>query len=1173
MSPRPLIATYRTAVALLALVLLVAVMPQPAAEAQPVNQITNGGFDDGLNGWEAFPAPFIDADGFGCIDVAAGAGAYATLIGQNVAMEAGETYELNFTAKLAGGGVPDAIRTVVQLNVDPFTQYLPEQAIAGQLSTTPQAFSFTFTAAEDQDPVLAAIVQQPQDNVEAYVVCVDDVELLGGAEPIAYQPETGPRVRVNQVGYFAEGPKNATVVTDASGPIAWELAGADDEVVASGQTTPEGTDPTAGLAVHTIDFSDVSETGEGFTLTADGETSHPFAIGVADVYDQLRTDALDYYYPTRSGIEITDTDELAPTDIGGDSYSRAAGHLGSALPDGDPDRDPAARPSSETANTGDYDVGCQSIDNQTQGGQPVYDEGFWTCPDAYRLDVIGGWYDAGDHGKYVVNGGISVAQVLSIHERTLTADTEADALADGTLAIPEQDNGVPDVLDEARWQLEFLLRMQVPAGTPDFMVGDQAVDLSGLVHHKVHDEGWTGLPLAPVDDPQVRSLHRPSTAATLNLAAAAAQGARLFEPYDPDFAAELLAAAETAWAAANRVPDLYATAADGQDGGGPYDDDDVTDEFYWAAAELYLTTGASAYLTAVEESPFHLNGAEDPFVSGGFAWGDVAALARMDLATVDSDIPDHDEIVESVVMAAGAYADDQAAQPFGQAYPGDEDGDFVWGSNSAVLNTQIVMATGFDLSGDEQLRAAVAESMDYLLGRNALGWSYLTGYGAEGFTSVNQHSRWWADQLVGSSPNPPPGVISGGPNSTSETWDPVISSLYPAADCPPQQCYVDDIQSWSTNELTINWNAPMAWIASFLADQDELEPTAGPDGSGGEDAVEVIRIEPGDGTNHAELSVAFSMLTDSGTDTWTDTDTETDSTPLRVGAGPDGDGSDVDEVLLASAEVFADALASGPLQGDSPLLLTDPDELPDVVLAELNRLGPATVRILGGVDAVSADVQAAVEAAGFAVERSAGPTRLETAVAVAAEVGDDEVDPLITRAYAGTTDATQAFADALAAGGWAAADAAPVLLTESDRLSTTTADALEDAADTVLIGGTDALTAAVADEVEAVTGAAPGRVAGATRFDTAAAVSIARGFETRAPTTIILIEGQTDTGWAAGFVAARSAALFDAPIVLANGDTLPDATEQVLAGAADREITVICAASEAACDAAVDLLD
>ena len=100
-----------------------------------------------------------------------------------------------------------------------------------------------------------------------------------------------------------------------------------------------------------------------------------------------------------------------------------------------------------------------------------------------------------------------------------TRFTDRQALGDSTLPLPERGNDVPDVLDEARWELEWMLTMQVPAGKP----------LAGMVHHKVHDHQWTGLPLDPAADDKVRELHRPSTAATLNLAAVAAQGARIFD--------------------------------------------------------------------------------------------------------------------------------------------------------------------------------------------------------------------------------------------------------------------------------------------------------------------------------------------------------------------------------------------------------------------------------------------------------------------------------------------------------------------------------------------------------------------------------------------------------------------------------------------------------------------
>jgi endoglucanase len=469
----------------------------------------------------------------------------------------------------------------------------------------------------------------------------------------------------------------------------------------------------------------------------------------------MAIDAMSFYYPQRSGVAIDDA--VAP------GYGRAAGHVDVAP-------------------------------NQGDGAVPCYAD---ACD--YTLDVTGGWYDAGDHGKYVVNGGISVAQLMSVYERAMHAPTgDAGRLADGSLRIPEHGNGVPDVLDEARWEIEFLMSMQVPAGE----------ELAGMAHHKIHDEHWTGLPLMPADDPQARFLEPPSTAATLNLAAAAAQAARLLAPYDAAFAAQCLEAAETAWEAALAHPDIY--AVDRGDGGGPYGDSDVTDEFYWAAAELFLTTGAKSYEEFILDSKLH---DADSFGAGAFHWGSVAALAKLDLALVPNALPGRDDLVAQVVSGADKYLELQAASPWNLSYG--SDGTFDWGSNSAVLNELVVVATAFDLTGEARYREGVMTGLDYILGRNALGNSYVTGYGSH--DSRNMHSRWYANQLDPSLPNPPAGTLAGGPNSFAATWDPVAQRWL--GGCAPQRCYIDDIGSWATNELTINWNAPLAQIANFAADQ------------------------------------------------------------------------------------------------------------------------------------------------------------------------------------------------------------------------------------------------------------------------------------------------------------------------------------------------------------------
>ncbi|MFC4144939.1 glycoside hydrolase family 9 protein [Micromonospora mangrovi] len=719
-------------------------------------QLQNGDFSAGVAPWFSYgTGPLAVTDGRLCTTVAGGlANPWDAGIGEDaVPLTAGAEYQLSFDVSATPGA---AVKAVLQQGSAPYTSYAAVDATATGTATH---VTRTFTAPADNAG--AQLVFQLGGNAQAQTFCLDNVSLRGGQAAPPYEPDTGPRVRVNQVGYLPGGPKNATVVTTATDPLDWQLTSAAGAVVASGRSTPRGVDAASDQNVQTVDFSAFRTPGTGYRLVVDGETSHPFDIS-GTLYDRLRADSLQFFYAQRSGTPIDG-------DLIGAAYARPAGHLGVA------------------PNQGDTDVPCQP----------------GVCD--YRLDVRGGWYDAGDHGKYVVNGGIATYQLLNAFERTKTAESAAggDGLGDSTLRVPERGNKVPDVLDEARWELEFLLRMQVPAGKP----------LAGMVHHKIHDRAWTGLPLAPQDDPQPRELHPPSTAATLNLAAVAAQCARLFAPYDAAFAARCGSAAKTAYAAAKAHPAIYASAADGT-GGGAYEDDKVADEFYWAAVELWLTTGEKAYLTDLTASPLHTADVFDP--AGAFGWQSVAGLGRLDLATVPNGLPaaEKTRIRASVTAAADRYLAALRAQAYGLPLPGDA-ASYVWGSNSNVVNNAVVLGTAFDLTRDAKYRDGAVQTADYLLGRNALNMSYVTGWGEQ--NSHHQHSRIFAHQLNPDLPNPPAGSLAGGPNAGLQ--DPYAANLL--AGCKPQLCYVDDINSYSTNEVAINWNSALAWLASFLADQGD----------------------------------------------------------------------------------------------------------------------------------------------------------------------------------------------------------------------------------------------------------------------------------------------------------------------------------------------------------------
>ncbi|MFF5258067.1 glycoside hydrolase family 9 protein [Actinomadura viridis] len=567
--------------------------------------------------------------------------------------------------------------------------------------------------------------------------------------------DPGPAVKVNQVAYVPGQVKQATLVSSATAPADWTLRNSSGQAVASGRTTVKGTDALSGDHVHLIDFSSFDTTGTGYTLTADGATSHPFDIS-AGALRELRYDALEFFYHQRSGTPID-------ARYVGAAYARPAGHVDVA------------------PNQGDGNVPCRT-----------------SC--GYTLDVRGGWYDAGDHGKYVVNGGISTWQLLDEYERAvhLGGPGAADALGDGTLAIPERDNGVPDILDEARWEVEFLLKMQVPAGRPN----------AGMAHHKIHDQNWTGLPLRPHDDPQPRLLSPVSTAATLNLAAVAAQAARIWKDIDPAFAERCLAAAQRAYSAAKANPGAIASPNDNM-GGGTYDDPSVTDEFYWAAAELYTTTSEPSYRADVTGSPLY-RGAS--FRQRGFDWGWVGGLGDTTLAVVPNGLPSAD--VTATRQAMAAFADTLLGQTASQGYPAPNgNSTYYWGSNGQVANNAMVLALAHDFTQDGKYRNGVFSALSYLMGRNPLNQSYIAGYGEQ--ASRNVHHRFWARALDASLPSAPPGSLAGGPNA--QLQDPVAQARLQG--CAPQRCYLDDIEAYSVNEVTINWNSALAWLTGWAAEK------------------------------------------------------------------------------------------------------------------------------------------------------------------------------------------------------------------------------------------------------------------------------------------------------------------------------------------------------------------
>lgn len=591
-----------------------------------------------------------------------------------------------------------------------------------------------------------------------------------GGKGVKWAESSAPAVRVNQLGYLSDGAKWASVRTTESRPLPARLRSG-DKVLWSGQSVVFGRDEASGDHIHWVEFTAFQNEGTELILHVGQEKSFPFVVS-SEVYRELPLDALKYFYHNRSGTPI-----IMPYAVD-QSFTRPAGHLS------------------------DQKVPC------------------WNSQEcSYFLDVSGGWYDAGDYGKYVVNGGISAWTLLSLYERLDYLSGTAAAWGDRTLNIPESGNGVPDLLDEARFEVEFLLKMQVPEGQ----------ELAGMAHHKIHDHTWSDLAIEPPEQADNRGLHPPSTAATLNLAAVAAQSARVFRKWDPEFANRCLTSAQVAYRAAVAHPDRLAPELDKQ-GGGPYADKFVSDEFFWAESELFLSTGEQKYWEKLKTSPHfrafptslqHPDGGSDgDGVSGSMSWQSTAGLGWISLAMAPSELSDseRDYFRHSIVAAGETYLRAIAREGYRLPMNLGKSKKYPWGSNSFVLNNMIVLSLAYDFTHKREYADGVVQGMDYLLGRNGMAQSYLTGYGSVPLTQP--HHRFWANSLNESYPKPPPGAVSGGPNSSLQDPQTKKSGLSPSL--PPQKCFVDHIDAWSVNEVTINWNAPLAWVAIFLREWDEV---------------------------------------------------------------------------------------------------------------------------------------------------------------------------------------------------------------------------------------------------------------------------------------------------------------------------------------------------------------
>lgn len=401
-------------------------------------------------------------------------------------------------------------------------------------------------------------------------------------------------------------------------------------------------------------------------------------------------------------------------------------------------------------------------------------------PEGTRISSPKGWYDAGDYNKYIVNSGITVYTLLAAWEQFPALFTVQN------LNIPESGNDLPDVLDEVLWNLEWMLTMQDPA--------------DGGVYHKLTNKGFDGN-VMPHEAKGERYVVAKGTAATLDFAAVMAHASRVFKPFEaqrPGLSARLREAATAAWRWAQAHPHVtFKNPPDVRTG--EYGDTRLDDELAWAAAELYLTTGEAAYRDVL---------ALDRHTVRVPSWGDVVGLAWMSLAQNRDKLTKAD--AELVTRRVRAFGDELAALWRDSAYrlTMESANDYVWGSNAHALNQALMLIQAYRVGNDRAQLDAAQSVLDYVLGRNPLGMSYVTGFGQR--SPLHPHHRPSEADGVEA---PVPGFIVGGPNPGQQDQKncPV---RYPSS--LPALSYIDHGCSYAANEVAINWNAPLVYVAAAL---------------------------------------------------------------------------------------------------------------------------------------------------------------------------------------------------------------------------------------------------------------------------------------------------------------------------------------------------------------------
>lgn len=550
-------------------------------------------------------------------------------------------------------------------------------------------------------------------------------------------------IKVNQIGYQTNEQKIAVIEPSVKAK-SFSLKDAKGRTVWSGKAISTIKSPFNEKVREIVDFSKVSQPGR-YTLVA-GKNRQKVTISESPYFEVSKA-ALKAFYLQRTGVEIE-------KEYAGE-YSRPAAHL---------DNKVMVHPSAASPER----------------------------PAGTIISSPYGWYDAGDYNKYIVNSAFTIGIMLQSYQ------VNKDYFDRLNVNIPESGNKVPDLLDEIMFNLKWMLTMQDP--------------YDGGVYHKLTTPNFEGF-IMPKECKQQRYVVQKSTQAALDFAATMALAARIYNAYPEfqNFCQEALKAAERAYAWAVKNPTAYYdqpgnnTKFDPDIATGMYGDRMSSDEFFWAATELFLSTHQTAYLEQAKQ-----------FLPNEFTmptWGDVSALGIMQwlnqqiLATPEAKAIDIENVKSAMKAFCNKNVESLETSAFYSVF-GNMEEDFIWGSNSEMCAGRgITLMYEYALTKDEKYRKAALTALDHIGGRNATGYCYITGFGTQ--QVMNPHQRLSAADGI---KNPLPGFLAGGANKGQQDKDNVPP--YPSSS--PDESYMDHVASYASNEIAINWNAYLVALFGWV---------------------------------------------------------------------------------------------------------------------------------------------------------------------------------------------------------------------------------------------------------------------------------------------------------------------------------------------------------------------